>query len=227
MAKTLITERDILELIKKGVRRIMVTSETLITPSAKDAAARHKIEFVEGTAATPVNQAGVNSIMSSPGNKNSTGQNRFVVAIGSDHGGYTLKEVLKLQLADWGYPTTDVGTQSENACDYPDFAFAVASLVSSGQASRGIMIDGVGVASAIVANKVPGIRAVSCTDDFTARSSREHNDANVLTLGGRVIGTELAKAIVKVWLETEFVAGRHQARVSKIADVEKRYTQKG
>jgi len=123
-----------------------------------------------------------------------------------------------------GFSVADVGTTSEEACDYPDFAYAVASLVASGQAARGIMVDGVGVASAIVANKVPGIRAVSCFDEFVAKSSREHNDANVLTLGGRTIGTEITKAIVKVWLETPFGGGRHQGRVQKITEIERRFS---
>ncbi|MCI0708503.1 MAG: ribose 5-phosphate isomerase B [Ignavibacteriae bacterium] len=135
-----------------------------------------------------------------------------------------MKEQLKSFLLDAGYTVADVGTNSEQACDYPDFAFAVATLVSSGQAAKGIMVDGVGVASAMVANKVPGVRAANCTSEFAARSSREHNDANVLTLGGRVLGIESAKAITKVWLETWFGGGRHQARVQKISDIEKRYS---
>jgi ribose 5-phosphate isomerase B len=147
-----------------------------------------------------------------------------VIAIGSDHGGFRLKETLKQYVVELGYSVADVGTSSEEACDYPDFAYAVASMVASGQATRGIMIDGVGVASAIVANKVPGIRAVPCYDEFVAKSSREHNDANVLTLGGRIVGSELAKSIVKIWLETWFGGGRHQGRVQKIADIEQRFS---
>ncbi|MGB2868631.1 MAG: ribose 5-phosphate isomerase B, partial [Bacteroidota bacterium] len=148
---------------------------------------------------------------------------KIVVALGSDHGGFSMKEMLRSFLLDLGYTVADVGTNSEQACDYPDFAYAVASLVARGSANRGIMIDGVGVASAIVANKVPGVRAVPCYSEFVAQSSREHNDANVLTLGGRVLGSEAAKSIVKIWLSTWFGGGRHQQRVNKIGDIEKRF----
>jgi len=164
--------------------------------------------------------------MFKPGTDNPS-KNHTTIALGSDHGGYRLKEVLRKFLVEEGYAVVDVGTDSEEACDYPDFAFAVARTVASGQAARGIMIDGVGVASAIVANKVPGIRAVPCYDEFVARSSREHNNANVLTLGGRVVGSEMAKAIVRIWLETGFAGGRHEGRVSKIADIEKRFSKDG
>ncbi len=145
-----------------------------------------------------------------------------IVALGADHGGFAMKEQLKAYLLELGYTVADVGTTSDQACDYPDFAYAVATFVASGRAKSGIMVDAVGVASAIVANKVPGIRAVTASNEFTARSSREHNDANVLTLGGRVLGAEVAKSIVKLWLETWFGGGRHQARVKKISDIEDR-----
>ncbi|MBI1804063.1 MAG: ribose 5-phosphate isomerase B [Ignavibacteriae bacterium] len=145
-----------------------------------------------------------------------------IIAIGSDHGGFALKEVLKPFVESLSYKVVDLGTYSEEACDYPDFAYAVARTVSLGEASKGIMIDAVGLASAIVANKLLGIRAACCFDEFSARSSREHNDANVLTLGGRVLGTELAKAIVKAWLETSFGGGRHQKRIEKITQIENR-----
>ncbi|MDI6802911.1 MAG: ribose 5-phosphate isomerase B [Bacteroidota bacterium] len=146
-----------------------------------------------------------------------------MIAIGSDHGGFSMKEQLKPFIADMGYTIKDMGTTSEEACDYPDYAFAVAKLVSSGDADRGIMIDAVGVASAMVANKLPGVRAAACQNEFAARSSREHNDANLLTLGGRIIGIELAKTIVKAWLVTEFAGGRHQKRVDKISDIDLKY----
>ena len=118
----------------------------------------------------------------------------------------------------------DVGTNSEDACDYPDYAYAVARIVAKGEAWRGIMIDATGVASSIVCNKVPGVRAAACFNEFVAQSSREHNDANVLTLGAKVLGPELIKSVVRVWLETWFGGGRHKKRVDKISDVEKRFT---
>jgi ribose 5-phosphate isomerase B len=146
-----------------------------------------------------------------------------VVAIGADHGGYELKEALKPELKTLGFDITDMGTNSKEAVDYPDFAHAVAQAVSTGKAWRGIMIDGAGIGSCIVANKVPGVRAGMAYDYSSAVNSREHNDTNVLTLGAGLIGVSLAKQIVKTWLTTEFGGGRHQARVDKIKSVEKKY----
>lgn len=146
-----------------------------------------------------------------------------VIAIASDHAGFKLKEELKKFISELGYSVLDLGTNSESRVDYPDFAYAVAYAVISGKAWRGLMIDGTGVASSIVANKVPGIRAACCHNEFTARISREHNDANILTLGSRVIGSELAKEIVKVFLETNFGGGRHLQRLNKIFEIESKY----
>ena len=148
---------------------------------------------------------------------------RKVVAIGADHGGFELKGILKTEIASLGFDVTDVGTNSKDAVDYPDFAHAVAQLVGTGKAWRGIMIDGAGIGSCIVANKVPGVRAGMAYDISSANNSREHNDTNVLTLGAGLIGTTLAKQIVKVWLTTEFGGDRHQKRIDKIKSVEKQY----
>lgn len=144
-----------------------------------------------------------------------------VIALGADHGGYPLKEMLKNHLEEKGYPVVDCGTHSTDPVDYPDFARAVAVLVSEGKAWRGIMIDGAGIGSCIAANKIPGVRASLCYDDATARNAREHNDANVLTLGAGLIGANLAKQIVDTWLETPFAGGRHARRVEKIINLEK------
>jgi ribose 5-phosphate isomerase B len=146
-----------------------------------------------------------------------------VVAIGADHGGFGLKESLKPLLVDSGFEVIDCGTNDKNPVDYPDFAVAVARLVASGNAWRGIMIDGAGIGSCITANKVPGIRAAMCYDHATAVNSREHNNANVLTLGAGLIGENLAQQIVKTWLGTEFLGGRHAKRVDKIEAIEKQY----
>ena len=146
-----------------------------------------------------------------------------IVALGADHGGYPLKETLKKHLEENGYFVIDCGTHSTDAVDYPDFARAVAVLVSEGKAWRGIMIDGAGIGSCIVANKVPGVRAGMAYDISSANNSREHNDTNVLTLGAGLIGAALAKQIVKVWLTTEFGGDRHQKRIDKIKSVEKQY----
>lgn len=146
-----------------------------------------------------------------------------VIAIGADHGGFELKESLKSELYTFGFEVNDVGTNSKEAVDYPDFAHAVAQLVGAGKAWRGIMIDGAGIGSCIVANKVPGVRAGMAYDYSSAVNSREHNDTNVLTLGAGLIGVNLAKQIVKTWLTTEFAGGRHIPRVDKIKSVEKKY----
>jgi ribose 5-phosphate isomerase B len=144
------------------------------------------------------------------------------VAIGADHGGFPMKEMLKGVLQD-KYVVIDCGTNSTEAVDYPDFALAVAQMVSSGRAWRGIVIDGAGIGSCMAANKVPGVRAALCYDNATAINSREHNDANVLTLGAGLIGNALAKGIVETWLATDFGGGRHAKRVDKIMEIEKKY----
>ncbi len=146
-----------------------------------------------------------------------------VVALGADHGGFAMKESLKAFVAEQGYTVVDCGTNSTEAVDYPDFALAVARLISEGKAWRGIIVDGAGIGSCMVANKVPGVRAALCYDHATANNSREHNDANVLTLGAGLIGDNLAKQIVKTWLTTPFGGGRHAKRVDKIMAVEKQY----
>jgi ribose 5-phosphate isomerase B len=153
----------------------------------------------------------------------SPAQAKKVVAIGADHGGFELKEILKSTLNELGFDVRDVGAYNKGAVDYPDFAHELARMVSIGKAWRGIMIDGAGIGSCIVANKVPGVRAGLAYDYSSAVNSREHNDTNVLTLGAGLIGVNLAKQIVKVWLTTEFGGGRHAGRVDKIMAVEKQY----
>jgi ribose 5-phosphate isomerase B len=143
--------------------------------------------------------------------------------LGADHGGFELKEKLKSYLLELGYVVLDCGTSSSDSVDYPDLAYAVAKTVSDGRAARGIMVDGAGIGSCMAANKVPGIRAAMCYDLSTASNSREHNDANVLTLGGRLIGDILARQIVSTWLNTAFGGDRHARRVNKIMAIEQRY----
>ncbi|MBN1305824.1 MAG: ribose 5-phosphate isomerase B [Anaerolineales bacterium] len=150
-----------------------------------------------------------------------------IVAIGADHGGYKMKEMLIEHLMKSGYKVFDCGTDSTEAVDYPDFAFAVAEKVSQGQAWRGIVIDGAGIGSCMAANKVPGVRAAMCYDYSTAVNSREHNDANVLTLGAGLLGDTLVRLIVDVWLKTELGGERHARRVAKITTIEKKYLKPG
>jgi ribose 5-phosphate isomerase B len=165
----------------------------------------------------------VQNVMGTTAGESAQRSGKKVVAIGADHGGFELKEALKGDITGLGFEVSDVGTNSKDAVDYPDFAQAVAQAVSAGKAWRGIMIDGAGIGSCIVANKVPGVRAGMAYDVSSANNSREHNDTNVLTLGAGLIGVNLARQIVKTWLTTEFAGGRHAPRVDKIKAVEKRY----
>lgn len=142
------------------------------------------------------------------------------VALGSDHGGFEVKEKIKAYLNTLGYHVTDVGTHSKESVDYPDFAVKVARKVASGECDRGIMIDGAGIGSSMACNKVKGIRAALCYNVKTVINSREHNNANVLTLGGPMHSDEEFYEMVKVWLETRFAGGRHWPRVNKIMALE-------
>lgn len=149
------------------------------------------------------------------------GYNSLVrIAIGSDHAGYHLKETIKARLLGTDVVLDDVGTTGEGSVDYPDYAEAVARLVVSGACDRGILICGTGIGMAMAANKVDGIRAAAVGDLESARLCREHNDANVLTLGGRLTPPDLAMAIVRLFLETSFAGGRHQRRVDKLMALE-------
>ena len=145
------------------------------------------------------------------------------IAVGADHGGWALKEKLAAYLGELGYRVEDCGTSGPEAVDYPDFAHEVARRVASGACRWGIVVDGAGIGSCMVANKVPGVRAALCYDLSSARNSREHNHANVLTLGAGLIGEGLARQIVKEWLATPWGADRHARRVEKIDAVERRY----
>jgi len=213
MKKNLITEQIISDAVKRKQKSIFVPSGSIVTDAARERAKQYGIDLVSGETGPASPRPEKPDTAPGP-------LKGGVIAIGSDHGGFALKEALKPYLEGLGYRIVDVGTTSEEACDYPDYAYAIARMVSRGDVAKGIMIDAIGNASAMAANKVAGIRAACCTDEFSARSSREHNDANILTLGGRILGTELAKAIVKIWLDTSFAGGRHQKRIEKIREIE-------
>jgi ribose 5-phosphate isomerase B len=144
------------------------------------------------------------------------------IIIGSDHAGFPLKETIKLFLSDMEYAVTDVGTDSADCVDYPDFGVRVAERVSEGEFDRGILVCGSGVGMTIVANKFARVRAALCLDEEAARLSRQHNDANILVLAGRRTETETAQSITQIWLNTEFEGGRHQRRIDKIREIELR-----
>lgn len=181
---------------------------TIVTPSAYEVAAARGIRIIE------VKPEELNGI--APPEK--------TVAIGADHGGYAMKEALKPVLAELGLTARDVGVYEGKTADYPDIALAVAELVAEGKAAQGIIVDGAGIGSCMAANKVPGVRAALCYDRASARNSREHNNANVLTLGGRLLTETQAVEVLRTWLATAFGGGRHQGRIDKISQIEKRFS---
>ena len=142
------------------------------------------------------------------------------IAIGADHAGFLLKEYLKQTLQRLGHATDDHGTDSETPVDYPPICVGVARAVADGRVDRGILVGGSGQGEQIAANKVAGVRAALCNDLYTARLSRQHNDANVLSMGGRIVAFGLADEILKLWLETEFEGGRHEKRLEQVAQIE-------
>lgn len=195
---------------------LRVAADTLITPLARDAAlARNVTLVVEGSSAATAPQPATGKGGEDP---------KRTVAIGADHGGFALKQELAEHLRQAGFRVLDVGTHSKDAVDYPDFAYAVARHVADGSAATGIVVDGAGIGSAMAANKVPGIRAALCYDLATASNAREHNYANVLTLGAGLIGPNLARQIVDKFLSTPWGAERHGRRVAKITAIEQRYS---
>ncbi len=198
--KKLITQADV-----PAAGELKIERGTIITPSARDLAKDRSVKIVE----VPADQI------------DTTVPPANIVAIGSDHGGFVLKEKLKPILEEHDLHVNDVGVHEEKPADYPDIARQVAEIVARGEAARGIIIDGAGIGSSIVANKFPGIRAALCYDKASARNSREHNDSNVLTLGGRLLTAGQAEDVLRVWLTTPFGGGRHAARLEKIAEIEK------
>jgi ribose 5-phosphate isomerase B len=204
MAPKVVTESDI-----PATGELRAAEGTLFTPSARDLAAARGVRIV----AVPAGEA---PVLAPP---------ERTVALGADHGGFALKEFLKPVIEELGLAVRDVGVMDETPADYPDIAEKVALLVVEGKAARGVIIDGAGIGSAMAANKIPGIRAALCYDRASARNSREHNNANVLTLGGRLLTPTQAEQVLRTWLETPFGGARHTARVGKISELERRYKQ--
>jgi ribose 5-phosphate isomerase B len=181
--------------------------DAIVTPSAREVAATRGVRLIE----VPAEECG--SLASAD----------KTIAIGADHGGFSLKEALKPLIESLGLTVRDVGVYDTKPADYPDIAVKVADLVASGATTRGVLIDGAGIGSSMAANKVPGIRAALCYDKASAQNSREHNDSNVLTLGARLLTQTQAEEVLRTWIATPFAGGRHQARVQKIMDIEQRY----
>ena len=201
-SKTVITEDDVRGLPEGA--RLRVAESARLTPLAADIVRERRIELVRRAP-----------------RRGSRAEK--IVAVGADHGGFPLKEELKGFLTELGHRVRDFGTNSTDAVDYPDFAHAVARAVSEGEADLGIVIDGAGVGSCMTANKVPGVRAAACYSVRVAVNSREHNDANVLTLGSGTITPAEMREIVRAWLSTEITEDRHKRRVAKIEAVERQY----
>ena len=198
--RAVITEREI-----PDGGEFRVPAGAIVTPAARDAAKHRGVTIVEMA-------KGEEAPAAAPDR---------TIAIGSDHGGFEMKQRLLRMLAERGLAVRDVGVHHGEPADYPDIARQVAELVASGEAARGVIVDGAGIGSAMVANKIPGIRAALCYDHASARNSREHNDANVLTLGGRLLTQSQADEVLRTWLETAFGGGRHTARIEKIREIER------
>ena len=194
--KDVVTAEDVLAAPPGG--EVLASAGAIVTPWARDVAATRNVRIVLGAAA--------------PG--------PITVAVGADHGGFALKEEIKVHLTRLGYRFQDLGAFSTDPVDYPDVALAVARAVRSGQARLGILVDGAGLGSAMAANKVRGIRAAPCTDPAAAKNAREHNDANVLTLGARFVDVPRMRAIVEVFLTTQCTEERHRRRVKKMDAIE-------
>ena len=215
-----VTERDVRRAVKDGTRELDITG-AVVTPSARDVAA-HECVTLKGVRTAEksarASQGGPRH-SSPPPSDDATSPTKatgLAIAIGADHGGVGLRDVIATRLRELGHAITDHGTTGTAAVDYPDYAVAIARAVASGAAQIGIMVDGAGIGSCMAANKVPGVRAAMCYDVTTAQNAREHNNANVLTLGGGLIGSRLALAIVETFLATGFGGGRHAGRVAKI-----------
>jgi len=194
-----ISDAELQEIVKRVLGRTL-SGAGAPSPTASD-------PQVSSTAGTP-KQSGI----SSPETR--------MIALGSDHGGFALKEYLKVFIQEQGFLVNDCGAYSTEAVDYPDYAFAVAKLVSDGGAWRAIIVDGAGIGSCMAANKVRGVRAAMCYDHASAHNSRDHNNANVLSLGGGMISVDTARQIVVTFLNTKFGGGRHARRVDKIMAIE-------
>ena len=212
-SRPLVSERDVLAALAAGHARLAVPPNALVTALARDTARERGVEIVT--------QSGAPAAL--PADPPRQAAPARTLALACDHAGFDIKDALAAHARSLGWTVTDLGTSSTDSVDYPDFAYAVARLVHLGQTARGLMIDGVGVGSAIVANKVPGVRAALCPDVFSAFNARAHNDANVLTLGSRTMGVESCKRVLAEFLGTDFEGGRHQRRVDKIRDVEARF----
>lgn len=213
--KRLILEADILKLIKNGVNILPLGKGDIITPLAMDR--------IKASGITLVSRLQTDSIQADPGSAEPLLKLKKV-AVASDHTGFKMKAIISEVMTGKGYQIIDAGTFDETSCDYPDFAFAASMHVKERKADFAILIDASGIPSAMTANKIPGIRAATCYNEFSARSAREHNNANVLVVGAKALGEEAIKSILEVWLSTSYAGGRHQKRLDKITAIEEKFS---
>jgi ribose 5-phosphate isomerase B len=217
--KRLVTEGELRRLYREGVAALD-PSQTILTPLAADLARRLGIAIAVGRGSDPEAPSAARAAGAPAAG--TPARSQLCIACGADHGGVALKDRIVGYLRERGHQVVDHGTQGSEPVDYPDFALAVARSVAAGAAQLGIVVDGAGIGSCIVANKVAGVRAANCHDITTAVNAREHNDANVLALGGGLVGERLALAIVDAFLATPFAGGRHARRVAKIEALDRR-----
>ncbi len=210
--KKVITESDVILSYKSKGKILSIGEADILTPSAKDKIKDLGITIVKKVAADKIETPFQQTF--------STREIKNIVVLGCDHTGLLVKTMLAKILVEKGYKIQDVGTFDESSCDYPDFAFTVAKKVKNGEADFGILVDATGIPSAITANKIKGIRAATCYNEFSAKSAREHNNANILVLGAKALGEETIKGILETWLTTKFGGGRHQKRLDKITAIE-------
>jgi ribose 5-phosphate isomerase B len=211
--KKLFTEKNILDIVRQGQKTVVASKNDIFTPSASDKIREHKLT---------VKYVDEGKLPQEEAFEKFTPNDKKFVAVGSDHTGYQLKGIVSKYLSEKGFEVLDCGTFSEESCDYPDFANEVAQKVVQKQVQFGVMIDATGIPSAITANKITGIRAATCYNEFSAKSAREHNNANMLVVGAKTLGEETVKSIIDKWIATPFAGGRHQRRLDKITAIEKR-----
>lgn len=207
--KKAVTEIEILKLIKSGVKEIVISKDDILTPLALDR----------------IKHSGL-KVISSGNTISDKADSKPTIVIGSDHTGVRMKKIVVEFLKSKSYDLLDIGTYNEDPVDYPDIAFNIAGRVVNKEFDFGIILDATGIPSAITANKVPGIRAATCYNEFSAKSSREHNDSNILVLGAKALGEETIKSIIDVWLKSSFLGDRHQRRLDKIKNIEDKFSKR-
>jgi ribose 5-phosphate isomerase B len=210
--KKLITEQEVIRLAKANIRIIPIDKGDLVTALAKDKIKELGLKIVSTEELKKINDEHIDINQNKKLNK---------VCLASDHTGFKMKQIIAKYLSSINYEVIDIGTYNEDSCDYPDFAADCVQKVLKREVDFGLILDATGIPSAITANKFKGIRAATCYNEFSAKSAREHNNANVLVMGAKSLGEETILSILKTWMNTDFAGGRHQKRLDKITIIEK------